>query len=119
MKLFRDVLDKQLVDRIDRPCGKVDGVVLVVPEDGTPARLEAITSGATVLARRMGPRFERFVAALARRFGPRGGAVARVPWSKVTDLGIVVKLDVDAETSDLHAGERWARDRVVARIPGA
>lgn len=118
MKLVRDVLDKQLVDRHGQPCGKVDGLVLVI-EEGLPPRLAAIECGFVVLARRIGRRVSRVVEWLAARVGPRHGEVLRIPWSRVRSLHVEVEVDLDAERSELLAGERWARRRVIARIPGA
>jgi sporulation protein YlmC with PRC-barrel domain len=118
MKLVRDVLDKQLVDRTGRECGKVDGLVLVT-DNGEPPRVAFIECGSSTLARRIGRRTARFVSWLARRFGPRHGAPVRIPWSDVLEVDVEVKIDVDAERSPLDAGEAWSRDHVVAHIPGA
>lgn len=118
MKLARDVLDKQLVDRVGTSCGKVDGIVLTVDADGQ-AVLTRIESGALTLARRLGPRMERWAAAIARRFGPRHGRVACVEWSKVLAVDVDVKIDLVAEDDPLGAGEVWAREKFIARIPGS
>jgi hypothetical protein len=118
MKLGREVLDKQLVDRNGLPCGKVDGLVLVVDGEGPP-RLAFIECGAVTLARRIGRRAERATLWLARRFGPRRGEVFRVPWSAVLVVDIEVKIDISAESSEATAGEAWTRDHVIAHIPGA
>jgi hypothetical protein len=42
-----------------------------------------------------------------------------VPWSKVIKVGIDVKVDLDAEKTPALAWERWVRERIIGRIPGA
>src|SRR5919108_461534 len=61
VRLTHDVLDSQLMDREGRPCGKVDGIVLVVGEHGTPPRVVALEVGALTLARRLHPRLARWL----------------------------------------------------------
>lgn len=118
MHLVRDVLDKQLCDRSRVGCGKVDGIVLEWDGVGPP-EVAAIECGSVTLARRIGPRFARFVAWVARHVGPRRGASVRIPWCAVMEVDVEVKIDVDAEHTDLWAGEAWSRDHVIAHIPGA
>ncbi|HEX6536257.1 MAG TPA: hypothetical protein VF041_16820 [Gemmatimonadaceae bacterium] len=119
MELGRDVLDKLLVDRQRRPMGRVDGLVLVCPPD-EPPRVTAIECGAGTLGARL-PRWLGWaVARLARRFGARGGAPYRIEWSRVSRIGHrEIEIDVDGPRSGALATERWLRDHVVARIPGA
>jgi hypothetical protein len=118
LDLVRDVLDKQMVDRQERRCGKVDGLVLVLGAGGQP-RVDRIEVGGGTLARRLGPRLARWAAALARWCGVREGRPYRIPWSRVTDVGLEVKLDLDAPDTELDAAERRLRERIIARIPGA
>jgi hypothetical protein len=42
----------------------------------------------------------------------------RTPWAAVEEVGVVVKLAVRQETSDLTWTERWVRDHIIGRIPG-
>jgi sporulation protein YlmC with PRC-barrel domain len=118
LALIRDVLDKQMVDRSGRRCGKVDGLVLRLGEDGQP-RVTRIEVGGGTLARRLWPRLARRAAALARWCGVREGHPYHIPWSRVTDVAMEVKLDLDAPHTELDAAERRLRERIVARIPGA
>jgi hypothetical protein len=118
MHLVRDVLDKQLCDRNHVGCGKVDGIVLHWDGVGPP-EVAYLECGSVTLARRVGPRVARVVAWLARRLGPRHGESVRIPWRAVLKVDVEVTIDVDAENTELWAGEAWSRDRVIAHIPGA
>jgi hypothetical protein len=116
--LGRDVLDKQLLDRHGRLMGKADGIVLEL-RDGAPPRVVAIAQGAFTVGRRVGPRFARWLRALAQASGVTDGEPRRYAFTAVMDVGRNVKLDVDAEECGAWAWERWLRQHVVARIPGS
>jgi sporulation protein YlmC with PRC-barrel domain len=114
VELGRDVLDQQVIDAHDRHMGKVDGVVLELRE-GAPARVAAIVVGGTTLIWRI----HLGLAALAERKLGGHGHVARIPWKRVVKIGVDVKVDVDAQRSPALWWERWVRDRIISRIPGA
>ncbi len=116
-KLIGDILDQQLVDRNEMEMGKVDGLVLEL-RDGEPPRVAFIETGAAVLARRLGPRWERFVVAISRRLGVRRVPRYRIPWNKVRDIGVDVKVDLDARRTPAFAWERRLA-RLLERIPFA
>jgi hypothetical protein len=117
MRLVRDVLDKQIVDRHRRPCGKVDGIVLAVGH-GAP-RVVALEVGAVTLAGRLGPRWGRWARALVTRLGGRVAGEYRIPWRRVAGIGRDVHVDLDSARVRARRAERWLRDHVVAKIPGA
>lgn len=114
LDLTRDLLDKQVVDRDETKMGRVDGVILELRGD-RPPRVDALEMGFAVLARRMGPRTERWVEKL-RRFSVRKTAVQGVAWTKVLDVEPHhIKLDVKAIETPAFAWERWLRDHFVAK----
>jgi sporulation protein YlmC with PRC-barrel domain len=117
LDLIRDVLDKQMVDRHGRRCGKVDGLVLVIGA-GQP-RVVGLQVGGGTLARRISVRLGRWAASWARRLGIRDGQPYRIPWSRVVSVDLEVALDLDARRSNLDAAERVLRERLVGKIPGA
>ncbi len=114
--LVREVLDSQLYDRRGVPMGRVDGLVVAL-RDGAPPKLLRIESGLDVAAARLSPRLGRWVRALGRRWGKRGGEPVRIPWEKVIRIGPEVDLDVGAEETAALAWEQWLYDRVLSRIP--
>ena len=116
--LVRDVLDQPIVGTDDAPCGTVDGVVLELSSDGT-LRVAAIEQGAVTLARRLGGGFGRLVAAIAARVGPRHGEVVRIPFRQVWGVGMRVLVAGGIDRDRLVAVESWARENVIAHIPGA
>ncbi|MFN6571159.1 hypothetical protein [Dendronalium sp. ChiSLP03b] len=118
MDVIRDVLDNQLVDRNQRKMGKVDGIVIEY-EDGKPPRLAYIEVGLVTLARRLHPRLSAWLAAVESKWGAKHSEPFRIPWSKVQDVGIDVQVDVDAEATPALAWEKWVREQIISRIPGA
>jgi len=118
IRLFRDVLDNQIIDRNGRQGGKVDGIVAELRSDGR-LELVAIECGMAELTRRLHPRLGDLVAALGRRMGIRGEETHRIPLSKVRNVGINVDVDFDATTTPIYDWEHWLRRRVFGWIPGS
>ena len=116
--LVRDLLDNQLVGRDKLNLGKIDGIALHVARGKQP-RVTSLESGALTLARRMGPRWERFVAFMTRHFGVRKKPVFRVAWKQVTRVGIDVHVDIDGVSSDAFAWEHWIDEHLIGRFPFA
>ena len=115
------VLDRQLVDRSGRLCGKVDDLELTEPDEQGRLYVAAILSGpGALLARtghaRLGGWLRRVTAFTFP--GDRDDAV-RVPFSRVADIGNHITLSLDAEQVATFAGERWVRDHVIGHIPGS
>ena len=117
--LLREVLEMQLVDRNGTYMGRVDGIVLRF-EEGEQPQVDHLELGFVVLARRVHPRLEKLVEALRRRFPVRKTAIQIVPWSLVGEIDRHhVKVDMDAYDTPAFAWERWLRDRIVRKLPGA
>ena len=114
--LVRELLDNQLVDVEKRNIGRIDGIAIHVAHGKRP-RVTHIESGALILARRLGPRWERFVAFMTRHFGVRKHPVFRIVWQKVTKAGISSHVDVDGMKSDAFAWEHWLDDHLIGRLP--
>jgi sporulation protein YlmC with PRC-barrel domain len=114
MELGRTILDQQVLDGRGRHMGRVDGIVLELRPDGS-ARISAIAVGGTTLLWRIHRGLARWAEG---RLGGEGHT-ARIPWSRVVKIGVDVKVDGDAEHSPALHWERWVRDRIIGRIPGA
>jgi hypothetical protein len=109
MDLIRDVLDNQLVDRHQRRIGKIDGIVIRIPESGPP-KLAFIETGMVTKAQRIHPRLARWIGRWSSPF--------RISWRKVRDIGVDVEVDLDAdETPLLDLENRLAR--ALKKVPGA
>ena len=114
MELGRAVLDQQVIDAHDQLMGKVDGVVIELRQ-GQPARVAAIVVGGTTSLWRI----HRGLARWAERKLGGEGHPARIPWRQVRKIGVDIKVDVESARSPALRWERWVRDRIIRRIPGA
>jgi sporulation protein YlmC with PRC-barrel domain len=114
MELGREVLDQQVIDARGQQMGKVDGIVLEL-RPGEHARVTHVVVGGTTLLWRVNRRLAAWV---ERRWGGEDHA-AHIPWRQVVKIGVDVKVDLEAERSPALRWERWIRDHVIGRIPGA
>ncbi|MDQ3934842.1 MAG: hypothetical protein M3340_09470 [Actinomycetota bacterium] len=116
------LLDKQLVDREERPFGRVDDLELTVPPDGAPPRVTAILTGAEALGPLLGGRVGRWMAGAAARLRPRSHpeGPTRVEIEHVDELEPLVRLEVPLRDLEHVAGlERWLAHNLIERLPGA
>jgi hypothetical protein len=116
--LEKQILDQQLLDRDCNRIGKVDGLIMFVPE-GEPPRITHITVGGTVLGHRVSGPIGVVLRWMARRWGAQHGEPMRIPWSTVTDVGVDIEVDIDGTKSPALHWERTLRDRIIERIPWA
>jgi len=116
--LAHDVLDAQLVDRVQEKIGRVDGLLLEL-EEGRPPRVATIVIGGAARAERVGGWFVALRRTLRALFGQRAEHVSRIPFAKVRRIGDTIELDVDEQTLESEHLERWLKEHVVCRIPGA
>jgi sporulation protein YlmC with PRC-barrel domain len=115
------LLDRQLVDRNGRLCGKVDDVELSEPDDLGNVYVDAIVCGPGALLTRTGHRgLGPWLRRMSRRAFPAdGGDAGRVPLSRVADIGDHITLAKDSEEVATYASERWVRDHIICHIPGS
>ena len=114
------LLDRQLRDREQRLCGKVDDLELTQDEDGT-IRVEAILTGPGHLLYRLGRRRSgAWFARQAARVTPSPfDEPGRIPYQRIASLGVTVDLAVDASEISTAGTERWVRDHVIGHLPGS
>ncbi|UUT36260.1 hypothetical protein [Microbacterium elymi] len=105
------LLDRQMLDRDQKPVSTVDdveldGATIGQPVDhDQPPTVTALLVGAAVLPRIFGGAMPR-------------SRWARIDWEHVTALDTVIELNDAAEELDAVWLERWIRDRIIAHIPG-
>jgi sporulation protein YlmC with PRC-barrel domain len=114
------LLDRQLRDRSGRLCGKVDDLELERTEEGV-VLVSAVLSGPGHLLYRMGRRrsgrwLGRLTTHIERSCLDDPG---RIPYERVSAIGITVDLAIDADDVATFAVERWTRDHVIGHIPGS
>jgi sporulation protein YlmC with PRC-barrel domain len=118
MKLVRDVLDKELLDREGEPMGRVDGLMMHVGKNAQP-RVTHIAIGGTTPWDRVHPVLGRLAERIAQWWGPRRLHPVRVAWSHVQTVGRDIKLDVEAKDTGAIAWEIWIARHIIERIPGS
>ena len=116
--LAHDVLDAQLVDRVQEKIGRVDAVLLEL-HDGEPPRVATIVIGSAARAERVGPWFVALRRAWRAIVGRREERTSRIPFDKVRRIGDTIELDVEERSLESEHLERWLKEHVVCRIPGA
>jgi hypothetical protein len=116
MDLFRELLDAPLLDRHQRPLGRVDGITLEL-RDGAAPRVLSMEVGGGRMSDRIHPRLGRVVRALlAWTLGVAHDA--SIPMHAIRGIGVDVDVDVDAEHQiDLLQTEKALRP-IVRRFPG-
>jgi hypothetical protein len=115
------LLDRQLVDRTERLCGKVDDLELSDPDGDGNLYVTAVLTGPGALMSRVG---RVRLGAWLRRFAAHavdgeGSDPVRIPFSRVSDIGDHITLALDSEDVATYGGERWCRDHVIGHIPGS
>ena len=116
-----ELLDRQLVDRDGRLVGKVDDIEFAVDDepDALP-RVAALLAGLGALANHIGGDTGHALAAAERRLAEhRDHEPSRVDIAMVREIGSAIELDADGEELDTNRGERWVRDVIIGKIPGA
>jgi hypothetical protein len=115
--LVHDVQDIQLVDRKKQKVGRVDVLVLEL-EDDKPLRVAAILVGGRPRAQRIGRWMEKLWARW-RRIRHIEAKVSRIPFAAVRRIGASIEVEVEAEALPSEFRERWLKEHIVCRIPGA
>jgi sporulation protein YlmC with PRC-barrel domain len=115
------LLDRQLIDREGKLCGKIDDLDLEEDPDTGALVVTHLKSGPGALALRLGwtrvgEWLERFTdwAAPIDRPDP-----VRVPFASVADLGSAVRLGLDRHEVASYASEKWVLDHLIGPIPGS
>lgn len=116
--LAHDVLDAQLVDHVQEKIGRVDGLLLEL-EEGQPPRVATIVIAGAARAERVGRWFVALRRALRALFGQREEHVSRIPFDKVRRIGDTIELEVEEQSLDSEHLERWLKEHLICRIPGA
>ncbi len=104
------LLDRQVLDVDGVPVTtvddlEVDGVERTRDKETEPPHLTALLTGPVLATRIFGGR-------------PPRNRWVRVPWSDVSEAGVVISLGVPGEGLEATWEERWVRDHIIRRIPG-
>jgi sporulation protein YlmC with PRC-barrel domain len=119
MDVFRDLLDKQIVDRDGHKIGRVDGII-AIRKPGEPLMIDQMELGWITLARRIQPRFEAIAEWLHAKVSVRQTKRYRIRWHDVKSVEEKhVKTALCFEETAAADWELWLREKVVKRIPGS
>jgi sporulation protein YlmC with PRC-barrel domain len=115
------LLDRQIVDKDGMMAGKVDDLELSFPDEGDgPPVVTAILSGPGALARQMGGRLGRWLESVHAQLHPaEQPGPARISFGVVKRITNHVEIAVSRNDLDVSRFEKWVRDHVIAKIPGA
>lgn len=116
LRLVRDVLDKKLLDNDNCQMGRVDGIVLELPQGRQP-RMIRMEVGGEILAVRVARWLVRPTRWLREHFGPKRTARVKIDWTHVKRMGRDIHLDIAADDTEALAWEHWLAEKVVARLP--
>lgn len=111
-----ELLDRQIVDCEGEAVAKVDD--LLFDDDGDAPRLVGILVGPGALAGRLGPVAGAVLRFLARLRGD-GTDHDVVAWTDVDTFDHGVSLTTHRDDLPFPRSERWVRETIIDRIPGA
>jgi sporulation protein YlmC with PRC-barrel domain len=119
VEVFRDLLDKQIIDRDGHKMGRVDGIVAEY-RPGRPLLIQQLDLSWITLARRVHPRLETLAGWLHARLSIRQAKHYRVRWSDVKQVDEKhVKTALCFEKTPAADWELWLREKIIRRIPGS
>jgi len=126
MDLGEFILNKELLDKHGRRCGKVDDLMLEMPDPDRPREDErvgypevvAILAGPLALSRSFPGPLRWLARTIYRLVGLKDPQTVELPWRDVRLLDVVVHLDVDRDAVGLMAAHDAAR-RIVTHLPRA
>lgn len=120
MRLAREILDKEILDRDGFKGGKVDDLLLEL-RAGEPPVVRAIITQHGAVARVLGRRAARWgawVRAWALGVGPDVAPI-ELGWEHVTRIDVTVHIDLDRHEGGLMRSERAVWERWISRLPWA
>lgn len=117
MFLFRDVIDKQIVDCHDDKAGKVDDILLELCPGERPAVRAIVTGHGAAAAVLPGP-IAWFVRWMERAvLGLDGIKPITIDWEYVTKIDVTVHLDLDRRRDRLTETEESVWRRWIKPLP--
>jgi hypothetical protein len=113
------LLDRQIVDRDDKPVAKVDDLEFTIDHDGRPY-VSALLCGPGAFGPRIGGRLGRWITAVWRRLHPDASPTpVRIPIVVMNRLDAAVHLEILREATGTQTLDAWLATHVIEPIPGA
>lgn len=118
IELGKHLADKGLLDGDDLRCGKVDDLVLDIPDDPTRApQLVAVVTGPMAYAHAAGRAATALARVVYRLLGVPDPHPIEISWRHVRQIDIMVRLDIGRD--HINALANAVRDRLFVHLPGA
>ena len=124
MDLGKHVLDKELLDRRGLRAGRVDDLILEIPDghDGAvlpEPEVAAIVSGPMALQPILSAPMRWLARHVYRLLGLKDPRPVEIPWSDVTKIDVAVHMDQDRDGSGMTALAKAVDRRFIGHVPGA
>jgi sporulation protein YlmC with PRC-barrel domain len=120
MDLALNLLDRQIVDKNGIPAGNVDDLEFEWPADGTGTPfVTALLAGPGALSERLGGRLGKWISSIHARLNEGDPQPARVSMGVVKRIGVKVELTLAASELQTWELQKWIRDKIILKIPGA
>lgn len=121
MELGTMILDKEILDRDGLRAGKVDDLLLELPDGdiGEGPEVVALITGPTALSRNLSRPVQALVRTIYRLLGLRDPRPSRIAWRHVVRIGVVIEIDVDRDAGGWSALGDAVNKRFIDRVPGA
>ncbi|MDP9300903.1 MAG: hypothetical protein M3P43_08440 [Actinomycetota bacterium] len=116
-----ELLDHQIVDPDGHMAGKVDDLELQISDEpGALPVVTAILSGLGALADQIGGEAGKWMMSIEQRIThPDAPGTATIAFGVIKRIGEHVEVAVNREQLDSYRAERWVRDVIIDKIPGA
>lgn len=121
MELGMMVVDKEILDHNGLRAGKVDDLLLRMPDpgSGTLPEVVALVTGPTALSRNFSRPMRWLVRSIYRLLGLKDPHPAEIGWTHVRRIGVVIEIDVDRTAGGWSALGDVVNRRFIERLPGA
>jgi hypothetical protein len=122
LELGKHTIDKELLDRHGRRAGKVDDLLLEVPEPGNGElprpEVVALITGPSALSRNLPRPLAWLAHQCYRLLGLAHPHPVEIPWNQVIAIDVVVHADIDRDEAGVTALQQSV-ERFISRIPGS
>src|SRR6185437_9551444 len=118
MKLGTLVLDRTLLDAHGKRGGKVDDLLLDLPDDGSEPLVLAIVTGPLALTQHAPRPLQALTRFVYRLLGVHEPRPVLLPWRQVTTIDVAVHIALEREAAGLDTLARAVAHRFIDRMPG-
>lgn len=121
IELGNRIMDRDIISKDDRRCGKVDDLLLEWDESEPTAGpvVEAIITGPMALSRDWPAPIRSLICRVYELVGVKRPRPTEISWERVEEIGAVVRLDLNRDEARLSVVYDAIGRRFIDRLPGA